>query len=197
MENKALNQEQAVENVVKDKAFLTSAIQMDMKSAQKAFADRGVILSDDDMIAIRDLATAQIGKQISGKKPLPEQTLNEIGGGKGKNKRDVTKTIRNISLAIAGIAIVGSLTTLGYKDYKTHKALGGTAKDAKRSLQEAADSIGQASEAVTGMEPHIENLKEGISDLSARINAIGETYQNAPKKSWIAWGAHKLIDWFS
>lgn len=127
------NNDKAVQNVIEDKAFLTSVMQMNMADAQKAFAERGVILSDDEMIAIRNLVAARINNKNS----LPEKDLENIGGGKGK---DATKKIKNIAIALSAMAIGGTAITLAYKGYQ---ALDATT-DAMKSTKEAADKVSAA-----------------------------------------------------
>lgn len=174
------SENKSIQNIIKDEVFMKKIMGMKMKEAQKAFAKRGVSLSQNDMIAIRDSVQAKINGQDS----LSEQILNDVGGG-----ASATERLRNIAIAISALAIGGSVAALSYKGYTALDKLDETIKISKDSMAK----FGAASDSLKSTSEKAENLVGKVNAMEPKINSIVEKSNkividlNDPKKrGWLA-----------
>lgn len=133
--------EKNLASVLKDKVFLKKVIEMTMEDAQKAFKERGVELSKDDMITINNL----VDKQLNGSISMPENELQYIGGG-----IEITEKIKNISIAIAALIVAGS------------------AVYAVKNVAAASDKVSSASDNLSVAAANLDEVVDKVRDPEKR-----------------------------
>lgn len=135
---------QNIDTILGDEAFLKKVINMDMSEAQKAFENRGIELSKNDMIAIQQLVTLQLENPDL----IPEDGLKKIGGGKINLDLETTKKIKNISMAIAALIVAGSALYITNHVKKVSGDASSTLRMAKGTLRKADIALGNVNETV-------------------------------------------------
>ena len=135
------NENEILRDVLSDEDFLESVIKMDMESARKAFKERGIELSTDDMIKIKNT----VQEQLKNPEAISDQLLEQISGG-GMSLAEAIRNmihlfygektanqIKDITYAISAIIIAYQVGRVCYK--------AGKAADA---IQQAAANINPA-----------------------------------------------------
>ncbi len=90
--------EETIQNIINDKNFLSSVISMNKEEAKKAFAEKGLELTDEDLTKMAQ----QITEQIENPEKINEEYLETATGGTSKSE-----IILNISKSIAYIIVAG------------------------------------------------------------------------------------------
>lgn len=90
--------EETIQNIINDKNFLSKVISMNKEEAKKAFAEKGLELTDEDLTKMAQ----QITEQIENPEKINEEYLETATGGTSKSE-----IILNISKSIAYIIVAG------------------------------------------------------------------------------------------
>ncbi len=97
--------EETIQNIINDKNFLSKVISMNKEEAKKAFAEKGLELTDEDLTKMAQ----QITEQIENPEKINEEYLETATGGTSKSE-----IILNISKSIAYIIVAGCAIKVSY-----------------------------------------------------------------------------------